>query len=101
MLDTQYRMHPAISHFPSSEFYDYALQDGTVDAVGNAHEGLSPPTSQHLRGDAKGNRPSVIFIDHSGAESMKERSRVNHNEAHIVVSIVEDLLLNNPVSVYL
>ncbi|KAH0579749.1 hypothetical protein H2248_002586 [Termitomyces sp. 'cryptogamus'] len=96
MLDTQYRMHPAISRFPSSEFYDHALQDGTVDAVGNAHEGLSPPSSQHLRGDATGNRPSVIFIDHSGAESMKERSRVNHNEAHIVASIVEDLLLNNP-----
>ncbi|KAG6902936.1 hypothetical protein C0995_009328 [Termitomyces sp. Mi166 len=96
MLDTQYRMHPAISRFPSSEFYDHALQDGTVDAVGNAHEGLSPPTSQHLRGDATGNRPSVIFIDHSGAESSKERSRVNHNEAQIVASIVEDLLLHNP-----
>ncbi|KAG6856541.1 hypothetical protein H0H87_003360 [Tephrocybe sp. NHM501043] len=96
MLDTQYRMHPAISSFPSSEFYDHALQDGTVDAGGNAYARLSPPTSQHLRGDESGNRPSVVFVDHNGAESMKERSRVNHNEAHIVASIVEDLLLNNP-----
>ncbi|KAF5376100.1 hypothetical protein D9615_007758 [Tricholomella constricta] len=97
MLDTQYRMHPAISRFPSSEFYNHALQDGTVDDDGNAHSRLSPPASQHLQADTTtGNRPSVIFIDHAGAESMKERSRVNLNEAHIVASIVEDLLLNNP-----
>ncbi|KAG6853864.1 hypothetical protein C0991_000625 [Blastosporella zonata] len=96
MLDTQYRMHPAISRFPSSEFYDHALQDGTVDASGNAHARLSPPTSQHLRGDEVGNRPSVVFVDHSGKESKKERSYANHSEAHIVMSIVEDLLLHNP-----
>ncbi|KAG5646157.1 hypothetical protein DXG03_004210 [Asterophora parasitica] len=97
MLDTQYRMHPAISRFPSSEFYNYALQDGTVDPDGIPHSQLSPPASQHLLADVTtGNRPSVIFIDHSGAESMKERSRVNLNEAHIVASIVEDLLLSNP-----
>ncbi|KAF8064109.1 P-loop containing nucleoside triphosphate hydrolase protein [Lyophyllum atratum] len=97
MLDTQYRMHPAISRFPSSEFYNHTLQDGTVDDVGNVHSRLSPPSSQHLQANVvTGNRPSVIFIDHKGAESMKERSRVNLNEAHIVASIVEDLLLNNP-----
>ncbi|GLB44126.1 putative P-loop containing nucleoside triphosphate hydrolase protein [Lyophyllum shimeji] len=97
MLDTQYRMHPAISRFPSSEFYNHALQDGTVDDDGNIHSRLTPPASQHLREDvATGNRPSVIFIDHAGAESLKERSRVNLNEAHLVASIVEDLLLNNP-----
>ncbi|KAG6837045.1 hypothetical protein H0H93_015616 [Arthromyces matolae] len=96
MLDTQYRMHPAISRFPSSEFYDRALQDGTVDVEGNAHAQLSPPTSQHLRRDESGNRPSVIFMDHAGVESLKERSRVNYHEAQIVASIVEDLLLHNP-----
>ncbi|KAG5650471.1 hypothetical protein H0H81_012134 [Sphagnurus paluster] len=97
MLDTQYRMHPAISRFPSSEFYDHALQDGTVDGAGNAHSRLSPPASQHLKTNSTtGHHPSVIFIDHTGAESMKERSRVNIDEAHIVASIVEDLLLNNP-----
>jgi len=28
MLDVQYRMHPAISQFPSNNFYDKKLKDG-------------------------------------------------------------------------
>lgn len=100
MLDIQYRMHPAISRFPSSEFYNFCLHDGTVDAVGNVPSRLLPPASQHLKADANtGNRPSVIFLDHAGSESMKARSRVNVNEAQIVASVVEDLLLHNPVSI--
>lgn len=98
MLDIQYRMHPAISQFPSLEFYNQTLHDGTVDSIGNISSRLMPPTSQHLRENTEtGNRPSVIFLDHAGSESMKDRSRVNHNEAHIVASVVEDLLLCNPV----
>jgi superfamily I DNA and/or RNA helicase len=98
MLDVQYRMHPAISRFPSSEFYNFTLQDGTVDPVGNISPLFLPPTSQHLQADSKtGFRPSVIFLDHAGFESTKDRSRVNLNEAHLVASVVEDLLLNNAV----
>jgi superfamily I DNA and/or RNA helicase len=98
MLDIQYRMHPSISRFPSSEFYNFALRDGTVDSEGNILSSLMPPTSSHLQVDAvTGNRPSVVFLDHAGSETMKDRSRVNHNEANIVCSIVEDLLLQNEV----
>jgi superfamily I DNA and/or RNA helicase len=98
MLDIQYRMHPAISRFPSSEFYNFTLQDGTVDSAGNVQPSLQPPTSRHLKEDLEtGIRPSVIFLDHTSSESAKDRSRVNLNEAHIVASVVEDLLLNNPV----
>jgi superfamily I DNA and/or RNA helicase len=103
MLDMQYRMHPAISHFPSTEFYDSTLMNGTVDAVGNVQPRLLPPSSRHLQpqdGEI-GGRPSVIFLDHSGNESLKDRSRVNHHEAHIIASVVEDLLLTNPVSFFL
>lgn len=96
MLDVQYRMHPSISRFPSLEFYDFALQDGTVDSAGNIHPMLLPPLSSHLERDVlTGHRPSVVFIDHGGAETSKDRSTVNWNEAHIVCSIVEDLLLQN------
>jgi superfamily I DNA and/or RNA helicase len=98
MLNVQYRMHPSISRFPSSEFYNFSLHDGTVDAAGNILSRLMPPTSSHLQVDAvTGNRPSVVFLDHAGAETMKDRSRVNHNEANIVCSVVEDLLLQNEV----
>ncbi|KAJ7783332.1 P-loop containing nucleoside triphosphate hydrolase protein [Mycena metata] len=96
MLDIQYRMHPSISLFPSREFYDLHLQDGTVDADGIVLPRLTPPFSAHLKEDAKGNRPAVIFLDHASPESPVDKSRVNAGEAQIVVSVVEDLLLNNP-----
>lgn len=96
MLDVQYRMHPAISRFPAMEFYDLALQDGTVDSGGKALPGLEPPRSKHMtRREGKKHRPSVIFLDHTGNESFQGRSVLNLTEAHIVASIVEDLLLNN------
>ncbi|KAF9050818.1 P-loop containing nucleoside triphosphate hydrolase protein [Hymenopellis radicata] len=78
MLDIQYRMQPSISAFPSLEFYDLGLRDGI-----GAQEPLN------------GMRNSVVFIDHAGAESMKDRSRVNWNEAHIVMGVIEELLSSN------
>ncbi|KAJ2915118.1 hypothetical protein MD484_g5315, partial [Candolleomyces efflorescens] len=145
MLDTQYRMHPNISSFPSNEFYLGGVRDGTIDAEGNVIPGLMPPKSVYLeaieapesdaeeagglftpssvvasgadtaetrrvsaapsKGRKRANereelchfgQPSVIFLDHDGAETTKDRSRVNHAEAHIVASVVVDLLLNNP-----
>ncbi|KIK92239.1 hypothetical protein PAXRUDRAFT_830143 [Paxillus rubicundulus Ve08.2h10] len=96
MLDIQYRMHPSISRFPSSEFYNFCLQDGTIDPVGNISPKLLPPRSNHLLVDTlTGQRASVVFLDHGGSETTKDRSRVNWNEAHIVCSIIEDLLLQN------
>lgn len=34
VLDVQYRMHPAISTFPSQEFYQGRLKDGEVSRQG-------------------------------------------------------------------
>uniref|UniRef100_A0A0W0FZN0 P-loop containing nucleoside triphosphate hydrolase protein n=1 Tax=Moniliophthora roreri TaxID=221103 RepID=A0A0W0FZN0_MONRR len=107
MLNIQYRMHPAISHFPSCEFYNYSLKDGTVDRSGyisprllppNVSSALLPPGTLSIPdsdSDIATNRPPVIFLDHTGSESLKAKSRVNWNEARIVASVVEDLLLNN------
>ncbi|KAF8176314.1 P-loop containing nucleoside triphosphate hydrolase protein [Pholiota molesta] len=95
MLDIQYRMHPNISRFPAKEFYDLALLDGTVDAGGQALPGLEPLNSKHT-GHHETHRPSVIFLDHAGAETYHGRSLQNITEADIVASVVEDLLLNNP-----
>ncbi|KAG8932526.1 hypothetical protein FRC02_000979 [Tulasnella sp. 418] len=97
MLDQQYRMHPDISNFPSKEFYAGAVKDGTVDAeTGLVKATLEPPESTHLIPSENGAVPSVVFLDHSGLESRKDRSRVNHGEAAIVCSVIEDLLLKNP-----
>ena len=98
MLDIQYRMHPSISRFPSSEFYNRALVDGTVNESGQVASNLLPPVSSHLALNADtGHRPSVIFIDHLGPEAIKSRSRVNWTEAYIACNIIEDLLLKNEV----
>jgi superfamily I DNA and/or RNA helicase len=101
MLDVQYRMHPAISRFPAQEFYDSTLIDGTIDLLGNISPGLNPPDSKHLINNSVTGRPSLVFIDHTGNESMKGRSIVNVMEGHIVASVVEDLLLNNEVGYFL
>ncbi|KAJ3773289.1 P-loop containing nucleoside triphosphate hydrolase protein [Lentinula raphanica] len=114
MLNIQYRMHPAISHFPSLEFYNSALLDGTADTSGYVLPRLMPPSlspallppgvlasaldskDDPADGEVQTSvRPPVIFLDHSGNESMKSKSRVNWSEAAIVASVVEDLLLKN------
>ncbi|KAI0030729.1 AAA domain-containing protein [Vararia minispora EC-137] len=96
MLDVQYRMHPSIAHFPSQEFYGMALRDGMVDALGNVPDYLLPPKSEHLLVDtASGHRPSVVFLDHSGPESISGRSRINMTDATIVCSVIEDILALN------
>lgn len=98
MLNIQYRMHPALSKFPSSEFYNLSVSDATVSALGEISPMLLPPTSIHLEADPEtGHRPSVIFLDHTGNEAIQDRSRVNYNEMKIICAVIEDLLLNNPV----
>ena len=98
MLDIQYRMHPTISKFPATEFYDMMLLDGTVQNTGTVMPGLAPPSSSHLVPHPEtGHRPSLIFIDHQGPEAMMRRSRVNWTEGYIICNIVEDLLFQNPV----
>jgi superfamily I DNA and/or RNA helicase len=98
MLNIQYRMHPTISRFPSAEFYNLSLRDGTTDSVGNPISALQPPISRHLMlNPVTGTQPSIVFLDHSGSETAKDRSRVNHNEAHILCGVVEDLLISNEV----
>ena len=98
MLDMQYRMHPEISRFPSSEFYERSLKDGTVDAGGNILARLRPPLSEHLVINAlTGDRPSVVFLDHDGFEAAKDRSKINVTDAAIVCAVIEDLLYQNEV----
>ena len=45
-----------------------------------------------------GASPSIIFQDHAGDKSVKDQSRFIQHEACIVASVMEDFLLNNPIS---
>lgn len=93
MLDTQYRMHPAISAFPNKAFYASALADGTVLDDGKPQPGFKPPLTNFL---VPGK--NVTFIDHDHPESPESFSLANHGDARIIRDIIGDLLYNNPVS---
>ncbi|EAU87614.2 hypothetical protein CC1G_09711 [Coprinopsis cinerea okayama7 len=101
MLDTQYRMHPDISNFPSNEFYLGTLRDGTVDEQGRVSRDLFPPMSQYLDLDLNleklgAFRSEYQYREEKGREGMKDKSRINRTEAHIIANVVVDLLLSNP-----
>ncbi|EMG48117.1 ATP-dependent RNA helicase, putative, partial [Candida maltosa Xu316] len=42
MLDTQYRMHPAISEFPRHEFYNGELKDGINESARSMNKITKP-----------------------------------------------------------
>ncbi|KAF8305833.1 P-loop containing nucleoside triphosphate hydrolase protein, partial [Clavulina sp. PMI_390] len=87
-----YRMHPGISHFPNSEFYDYQLKDGT-----RPDADWTPPLSAFLPiNPVTGATSSAVFLNHMSRETRRARSTMNANEAEIVCRIIEDLLLQNP-----
>ena len=97
MLDTQYRMHPAISAFPSTTFYHGVLKDGTVLPNGVVGPGFDPPLTSFLVDDIDGKRSNITFVDHDHPESPRMRSIANQGDAEKVCDIITDLLLNNPV----
>ncbi|KAJ3474697.1 hypothetical protein NLI96_g12310 [Meripilus lineatus] len=95
-LDTQYRMHPALSQFPSSEFYHGLLKDGTIDHNGNGEtfSHLSAPISTFSEriGD---DYLHSLFLYHRSPATRVNSSWNNDHEATLVLRVVEDLLLRN------
>lgn len=83
IFDTQYRMHPDISEFPSSYFYDGRLFDGIT------REDRTLPLIKY----------PVYFFDHDGLGADEERnedhydtSYMNEREAFYIERIVEILI---------
>ena len=97
MLDTQYRMHPAIAAFPSRAFYNDELKNGTVSDSGDISPAYSPPETSYLY-DEHGRHRNVMFVDHDFPETLENQSLANYGDAERVADIVVDLLYNNPVS---
>lgn len=82
MLDTQYRMHPIIREFPSTNFYGGNLKDGPDMATVTQRPWHSSPAFQPL-----------VFIDVKGTETVPEGSSslVNEKEAEMVLQMYREL----------
>ena len=84
MLTTQYRMHPAISEFPNSRFYDNRLEDGINESDRPAPLGLIWPDWD----------VPIAFLPVEGGEVLSPdgASKENPTEASWVVSLLLGLL---------
>ncbi|WWD17087.1 hypothetical protein CI109_101524 [Kwoniella shandongensis] len=91
MLDTQYRMHPLLSSFPSKTFYSGLLKDGTP-----AEARPAPETEYLLRDEKTGKRKNLTFLNHDHPESPMMKSISNHGDAEVVCDVIADLLYKNP-----
>lgn len=80
LLDTQYRMHPEISAFPSKEFYEGRLYDG--DDMGRLR--LQPWHESKLLGPYR-------FFDVEGVQEkgQKGQSLVNTNELEVAMQLYQ------------
>ena len=92
MLDTQYRMHPDISHFSRRKFYGNKLKDG-ITAENRKMEGIKYP---------------VYFFDHQGVGASETKmfsasgeefgfSWVNKKEVNYIERILEKLIVDHHV----
>ncbi|CDK24161.1 unnamed protein product [Kuraishia capsulata CBS 1993] len=87
MLDVQYRMHPAISSFPSAEFYHSKLLDGPDMATINSRPWHSNPFFQ-----------PYMFFEATGRHEQNSLSKslFNPEEAQTALQIVKKLLETYP-----
>lgn len=84
LLDVQYRMHPAISKFPSAEFYNGRLKDGPdVEILNIRPWHKNAPLT-----------PYRFFDIVTGKESQnaKSMSYVNMEEIRVAIELVENLV---------
>jgi len=84
LLETQYRMHPILSDFPSGRFYDGRLQDGVSAADRPTPAGFLWPDWE----------APVAFIPIDGSEQVDSegQSKSNLDEAGRLLTVVQGLL---------
>eukprot|EP00931_Biecheleriopsis_adriatica_P074310 TRINITY_DN48398_c0_g1_i1.p1 TRINITY_DN48398_c0_g1~~TRINITY_DN48398_c0_g1_i1.p1 ORF type:complete len:858 (-),score=157.50 TRINITY_DN48398_c0_g1_i1:43-2256(-) len=82
LLDTQYRMHPALAAFPSEATYGGRIQSGVSKALRLAPQGFNWP----LKG------VPIAFVDVSGFEQQVGSSFCNPAEAQKVAEVLRQLL---------
>lgn len=85
LLNTQYRMHPAISSFPSKEFYHSRLLDGPNMAQSNSkpwHKLYGPYMFFDIRGEEEQNQAT--------------KSLFNYTECSVALELLENLFNQFP-----
>ncbi|WVW84149.1 hypothetical protein I302_106178 [Kwoniella bestiolae CBS 10118] len=91
MLDTQYRMHPTLSSFPSQTFYSGLLKDGTSPS-----QRLPPETEFLVKDEQTGMRKNITFLNHDHPESPISKSIANYADAEYACDVIADLMYKNP-----
>lgn len=93
MLDTQYRMHPSICAFSSSEFYDNNLLTGIPHTSRPLFNSAFPwPTSPTDPSDLA----RMVFIDDSSREDLGGKSKTNKGQADLCLHICQLLCTPSP-----
>ncbi|KAK8441858.1 hypothetical protein ACI3LY_001625 [Candidozyma auris] len=85
MLDTQYRMHPAISEFPRQKFYNNLLKDG-ITAEDRKMKGI--PINPVVFWDTKGKNPESPVHTRFGV-TYANRGEVNYIEQVLMTLVFE------------
>jgi len=83
LLDTQYRMHPALSQLPSDLFYAGRISDGVTSRERPPPRGFAWPEASS----------PVAFVPMlNGSEETEGTSKINRAEARQAAALVSDLL---------
>lgn len=88
LLDTQYRMNPFISAFPSRMFYRGKLMDGPNVSHKTYRPAYIAASCAESVSDAVAVVPPVMFLDVTAAESKGSSSRSNMQEVHMCLRAV-------------
>merc|ERR1719230_2474206 len=82
LLNVQYRMHPAIAHYPSQEYYSGLLRSGVIGAKRRPPQGIQWPV------------PScpLTFLPVDGRESKEGTSSTNAAEVNSVTELLRALV---------
>ena len=83
LLDTQYRMHPCISEFPSMMFYEGKLKNGVTDQDRPTPKGFSWPNRM---------KPLAFVTTPKDTREHGGRSKRNCKEGEIVKRVVDNVL---------
>ena len=96
MLDTQYRMHPELCRFPSSEFYDGRLLTAAAcNSIAVPASRFPWPASVTTIEEKAACSSRAVFLQCSQLEDYGRKSKVNQAQAQLCKHVLE-LLTTGP-----